>query len=43
LKFLDESGLSSEFYTIEISDSGIEHIKKRNLKRLKEVKKFDGY
>jgi ubiquinone/menaquinone biosynthesis C-methylase UbiE len=43
LKFLDESDLSSEFYAIEISDSGIEQIKKRNLQRLKGVMKFNGY
>jgi len=43
LKFLDASSVFPELYAIEISDTGIHQIKKRNLRRLKEVKKFSGY
>ena len=40
---LDRQNFSNELYAIEISDSGIEAIKKRNLSSLTETKKFDGY
>lgn len=43
LKFLNEDSNFEELYAIEISDSGIKQIKNRNLSKLKEVKKFDGY
>ena len=43
LKFLNESSLFEELFALELSDSGITKIKKRQLKKLKEVKKFDGY
>lgn len=43
LKFLDRTDIASELYALEISDSGIEQIRKRNLPKLREVKKFDGY
>lgn len=43
LKFLDASHVFSELHAIEISDTGIQQIKKRNLGGLKEVKKFNGY
>jgi ubiquinone/menaquinone biosynthesis C-methylase UbiE len=43
LKFLDEANVFSELFAIEISDSGISQIQKRNLQSLTEVKKFDGY
>lgn len=43
LKFLDASDKFSELYAIEISDSGIKQINKRNLPKLREVKKFNGY
>lgn len=43
LKFLDASSTFSEIYAVEISDSGIEQIKKRKLKKVKEVRKFNGY
>ena len=43
LKFLAASDLFSEFYAVEISDSGISQIKKRGIQKLKEVRKFDGY
>jgi ubiquinone/menaquinone biosynthesis C-methylase UbiE len=43
LKFFDESSLFEELYALEISDSGIAQIKKRELKKLRELKKFNGY
>jgi ubiquinone/menaquinone biosynthesis C-methylase UbiE len=43
LEFLDKANFCNEMYSIEISDSGIERIKERNLATLKEVKLFDGY
>jgi len=43
LKFLDMSGQFPNLYAIEISDSGIGQIQKRQLERLREIKKFDGY
>jgi ubiquinone/menaquinone biosynthesis C-methylase UbiE len=43
LKFLDASAAFAELHAVEISDSGIGQIRKRGLRRLKEVKKFDGY
>ncbi|BAZ53146.1 putative methyltransferase [Nostoc sp. NIES-4103] len=43
LKFLDESSNFTELYAIEISESGISEINKRNLPKLQEVKKFNGY
>lgn len=43
LKFLDASGAFPELYAIEISDTGVSQIQKRNLRKLREVKKFNGY
>jgi len=43
LKFLDESSEFSELYAIEISDTGVNQIKQRGLRNLKEVQKFNGY
>ena len=43
LKFMDMSNMVSNLYAIDISNSGIAQINKRNLKKLKEVKKFNGY
>lgn len=43
LKFLDGSSVAADLYALEISDSGISELKKRELQNLKEVKKFDGY
>lgn len=43
LKFLDASNVFPELYAIEISDSGVFQILKRNLQKLKDVKKFNGY
>jgi ubiquinone/menaquinone biosynthesis C-methylase UbiE len=43
LKFLDASNLFPELFAIEISDTGISQILKRNLQKLIDVKKFNGY
>lgn len=43
LQSLDESGLADELYAVEISQSGCDSIKGRNLKSLKSVEMFDGY
>lgn len=43
LKYLDMNSGFAELYAIEISDSGLNQILKRNLQSLKEVKKFNGY
>jgi ubiquinone/menaquinone biosynthesis C-methylase UbiE len=43
LEFLDRASVFDELSAIEISESGISQIKKRNLSRLREVRKFDGY
>lgn len=43
LRFLDEYSNFTQLYAIEISESGISEIKKRNLPKLQEVKKFNGY
>lgn len=43
LKFLDASAAFPELFAVEISDTGVEQIRKRGLPRLKEVRKFDGY
>jgi ubiquinone/menaquinone biosynthesis C-methylase UbiE len=43
LSFLSKVDQFKELYALEISDSGIDLIKKRNIVKLKEVKKFDGY
>lgn len=43
LQQLDDDGRFSELYGVEISDSGISQIHKRNLQRLAELHKFDGY
>jgi ubiquinone/menaquinone biosynthesis C-methylase UbiE len=43
LHFLNEWGFGKELYALEIADTGVEVIKKRNLARVKEVKTFDGY
>lgn len=43
LKTLSESSRFDEFCAVEISDSAIAQIHKRSLKKLKEVRKFDGY
>lgn len=43
LSFLDKENFSDNISSLEISDSGIEKIKARQMKSLKEVSKFDGY
>ena len=43
LHYLNEWNFGTELYALEIADSGVELIKKRNLSKLKEVMRFDGY
>lgn len=43
LKFLDAARVFPELYAIEISQSGLDQILKRQLPSLKEVKLFNGY
>ncbi|MDB5018172.1 MAG: methyltransferase type 11 [Mucilaginibacter sp.] len=43
LKLLAEQNFALEYHAVEISESGIEHIKSRNIKDLKSVQLFDGY
>ncbi|HUK05680.1 MAG TPA: class I SAM-dependent methyltransferase [Burkholderiales bacterium] len=43
LKFLDAEGAFAELYAVEISDSGLAVIKSRNLPKLRDARKFDGY
>jgi SAM-dependent methyltransferase len=43
LKFLAASGRFDELHGVDISDSGVAQTKKRELPRVAEVKKFDGY
>jgi ubiquinone/menaquinone biosynthesis C-methylase UbiE len=43
LKFLDAADVFQELYAIEISASGVSQILKRNLRKVKDVKKFNGY
>jgi len=43
LQFLDNNKQFETLYALEISESGINQIKNRNLNNLIEVKKFDGY
>lgn len=43
LYYLDQWNFAPELSAIEISESGVEHIKSRNLKNVKEVQIFDGY
>lgn len=43
LHFLNEWNFSPEIYALEIATSGVEKIKKRGLKNLKDVQIFDGY
>ena len=40
---INRRNFARELYAVEISDSGIEAIKNRNLPSLIEVQKFDGY
>jgi len=43
LKFLSEQNFAPEYHAVEISESGVEHIKARNIANLKSVQIFDGY
>jgi ubiquinone/menaquinone biosynthesis C-methylase UbiE len=43
LKLLAEQDFAPEYHALEISDSGVEHIRSREIKDLKSVQLFDGY
>jgi len=43
LKFLSDADFAPEYQAVEISQSGIDHIKSRNIKNLTAVQAFDGY
>ena len=43
LHYLDQWNFAPELYAIEISETGVDHLKSRNLKSIKEVQLFDGY
>jgi len=43
LKLLADRNFAPEYYAVEISESGVEHIKTRNIKNLASVQIFDGY
>jgi ubiquinone/menaquinone biosynthesis C-methylase UbiE len=43
LKYLADAGFAESYYAVEISESGVDHIKSRNIKALKSVQLFDGY
>jgi len=43
LKLLAEQNFAPEYHAVEISESGVEHIKTRNIANLKSVSIFDGY
>jgi len=43
LKLLADQNFAGEYHAVEISASGVEYIKFRNIKNLKSVQVFDGY
>jgi ubiquinone/menaquinone biosynthesis C-methylase UbiE len=43
LKLLADQDFAPEYHAVEISDSGVEHIKSRKIKNLQSVQLFDGY
>jgi len=43
LKLLAEKNFAPEYHAVEISESGVEHIKTRDIPNLKSVQIFDGY
>ncbi|MDB5145805.1 MAG: class SAM-dependent methyltransferase [Mucilaginibacter sp.] len=43
LKLLSDQNFAPEYHAVEISESGVEHIKARNIASLKSVQIFDGY
>jgi len=43
LQLLSEQNFAAEYHAVEISESGVEHIKARNISGLQTVSIFDGY
>ncbi len=43
LQKLSDYNFATEYHAVEISDSGVEHIKTRNIKNVVSVQEFDGY
>lgn len=43
LKLLSENNFANELHAVEISESGVNQIKAKNIERLKSVQIFDGY
>jgi ubiquinone/menaquinone biosynthesis C-methylase UbiE len=43
LKLLSDQNFAPEYHAVEISDSGVAHIKSRDIKNLISVQEFDGY
>src|SRR6202007_1138437 len=43
LKYLSDQHFAPEYHAVEISDSGVEDIKQRNIPGVKSVQMFDGY
>lgn len=43
LKLLADQNFAPEYHAVEISESGVEHIRSRNIKNLASVQLFDGY
>ncbi len=43
MKLLAEKNFAPEYHAVEISESGVEHIKARDIPNLKSVEIFDGY
>ncbi len=43
LKFLADANFAPEYHAVEISESGVGHIKSRNIPNVKSVQLFDGY
>ncbi|MBK0378059.1 class I SAM-dependent methyltransferase [Mucilaginibacter sp. SD-g] len=43
LKHLSDNNFAAEYHAVEISDSGVAHIRSRNIGQLVSVQEFDGY
>ena len=43
LKLLSDQNFAPEYYAVEISDSGVAHIKSRDIRNLISIQEFDGY
>jgi ubiquinone/menaquinone biosynthesis C-methylase UbiE len=43
LKLLSDQNFAPEYHAVEISDSGVAHIKSRDIRNLVSVQEFDGY